>query len=112
MSVSKHTPSGKLHKHLLTLMDPLAKPGLTAIYSCTSCDSPLFEATKKFDAGCGFPSFWMHYGDHVTLNPLNTYGRSRIQLLCTHCGAHLGHLFPNKSTPTQVRYCINEKAIR
>ena len=93
-------------------MNDLAKPGSSVVYSCTNCGSPLFEETKRFNAGCGFPSFWMHYGEHVVLNPLDTYGRSRIQLLCSHCGAHLGHLFPHKGTPTQLRYCINEKAIQ
>jgi peptide-methionine (R)-S-oxide reductase len=80
-------------------------------YHCSQCGAPLFEATKKFDAGCGFPSFWMHLHDQVQLNPLNTYGRHRIQLLCSHCGQHLGHLFQNKHTPTQLRYCINADAI-
>jgi peptide-methionine (R)-S-oxide reductase len=82
------------------------------LYVCTACGQALFDASKKFDAGCGFPSFWMHKEEAVKLNPLHTYGRSRIQLLCNHCGLHLGHLFPNKQTPTGVRYCINKEALR
>jgi peptide-methionine (R)-S-oxide reductase len=81
-------------------------------YVCTVCGTPLFEAAKKFEAGCGFPSFWLHLETGVKLNPLNTYGRKRIQLLCSQCGLHLGHLFPNKYTPTGVRYCISKEAIR
>ncbi|HYH15942.1 MAG TPA: peptide-methionine (R)-S-oxide reductase [Flavisolibacter sp.] len=81
-------------------------------YVCTQCGAPLFEAAKKFDAGCGFPSFWMHVGEQVKLNPLDTYGRKRIQLLCNKCGQHLGHLFEHKQTPTQLRYCINADAIQ
>jgi peptide-methionine (R)-S-oxide reductase len=83
----------------------------TGLYVCSACGHPLFPAAKKFDAGCGFPSFWMHKGDGVKQNPLSTYGRDRIQLLCNSCGQHLGHLFPNKYTPTGVRYCINKEAI-
>jgi len=80
-------------------------------FVCSRCGNTLFEANKKFEAGCDFPSFWLHIADNVTLHPLNTYGRHRIQLLCNHCGQHLGHLFDNKFTPTGVRYCINENTI-
>lgn len=82
------------------------------VYRCARCGGILFAASKEFAAGCGFPSFWTHEGDGVKLNPLDTYGRKRIQLLCSNCGLHLGHLFPNKHTPTQVRYCINGESIR
>ena len=80
-------------------------------YVCSSCNNKLFDAAKKFDAGCGFPSFWQHTNDNVKLNPLHTYNRRRIQLLCAQCGAHLGHLFQHKHAPTGLRYCINERAI-
>lgn len=86
--------------------------GETGTYVCSACGFELFEAAKKFNAGCGFPSFWLHIADHVKLNPLDTYGRHRIQLLCNNCGQHLGHLFDNQYTPKKVRYCINETAIR
>lgn len=81
-------------------------------YVCSSCNDVLFEATKKFDYGCGFPSFWKHAADRVKLHPLHTYNRSRIQLLCAGCGAHLGHLFRHKHTPTGLRYCVNGAAIK
>jgi peptide-methionine (R)-S-oxide reductase len=80
-------------------------------YNCTQCKAPLFDASKKFDAGCGFPSFWLHIDERVTLKPLDTYGRERIQLLCSNCGQHLGHLFNNKHTSTNLRYCINANSI-
>ena len=44
--------------------------------------------------------------------PLDTYGRQRIQLLCSQCGQHLGHLFDDSRTPSRVRYCINAAALR
>ncbi len=82
------------------------------LWVCASCGHPLFEADKKFDSGTGFPSFWLHMSDHVKQQFLNTYGRERTQLLCNQCGQHLGHLFPNKNTPTRLRYCINEASIQ
>lgn len=86
--------------------------GRQGIYECAACKEPLFEASKKFDAGCGFPSFWKHLGNAVHFNFLETYGRNRIQLLCAKCGQHLGHLFSNDVTPTQQRYCINHQSIK
>ncbi len=85
--------------------------GAKGTFVCSACGFELFEADKEFEAGCGFPSFWLHLSDHVKLKPLDTYGRHRIQLLCNNCSQHLGHLFDNKFTPTEVRYCINKNAI-
>lgn len=82
-----------------------------AVYQCSGCGNNLFEAEKKFDAGAGFPSFWQHIGEGVEQKFLDTYGRERIQLLCSACGQHLGHLFENKYTPTRLRYCIKHEAI-
>ena len=82
------------------------------IYACSVCGSTLFVPDKKFDSGCGFPSFWAHIGDNVKQNKLDTYGKSRIQLVCSQCGLHLGHLFEHTLTPTHVRYCINAEAIK
>ena len=81
------------------------------IYNCAACNSSLFSAAEEFDAGCGFPSFWNHIADHVRQQTLSTYGRTREQLVCSRCGAHLGHLFAHPHTPTQVRYCISKEAI-
>lgn len=82
-----------------------------ALYVCTTCGNELFEEDKKFDSKTGFPSFWMHFGGNVEQKFLDTYGRKRIQLLCRQCGQHLGHLFPNKKTPSKLRYCINAASI-
>lgn len=93
-------------------IDGTGNAELPGVYVCSSCSNVLFEAAKKFDSGCGFPSFWQQAGDRVKLTPLHTYNRSRIQLLCAGCGTHLGHLFRHKHTPTGLRYCINGAAIR
>lgn len=81
------------------------------IYVCSRCGHALFEAAKMFDSRTGFPSFWLHIGENVRENFLDTYGRERVQLLCSNCGQHLGHLFDNKVTPSRLRYCINNSAI-
>lgn len=115
----KRLLSGKKHKaspannHLLieSEVDLTVNKDTAGLYVCAACGTALFEAAQKFEAHCGFPSFWLHIGDNVKFNQLNTYGRERIQLLCNHCGHHLGHLFPNKQTPTGVRYCINKDSI-
>ncbi|NEM96387.1 peptide-methionine (R)-S-oxide reductase [Pontibacter burrus] len=80
-------------------------------YTCSNCGLVLFSANYKFDVGSGFPSFWAQVGENVQHNPLNTYGRERIQLLCSQCRQHLGHLFDDARTPTNVRYCINAGAL-
>jgi peptide-methionine (R)-S-oxide reductase len=95
-----------------TLPDFTRNAEATGTYVCARCGNALFAANKKFEAGCGFPSFWMHLNAGVELKPLDTYGRYRVQLLCKHCRLHLGHLFSNKHTPTGLRYCINSAAIR
>ncbi|RYZ27575.1 MAG: peptide-methionine (R)-S-oxide reductase, partial [Chitinophagaceae bacterium] len=84
----------------------------TGRFVCAACGTPLFSEASRFDAGCGFPSFWTHLESSVQVVKLTTYGRERLQLLCRQCGLHLGHLFPNSFTPTGVRYCINGTSIR
>lgn len=82
------------------------------VYVCSNCGLILFEAKYKFEVGSGFPSFWAQAGENVQQNQLNTYGRERIQLLCSQCKQHLGHLFDDARTPTNLRYCINADALK
>ncbi|WP_299989974.1 peptide-methionine (R)-S-oxide reductase [uncultured Pontibacter sp.] len=84
----------------------------TSSYVCACCGLALFDASKKFEVGSGFPSFWAQIDDHIIHKELRTYDRERTQLLCSKCGQHLGHLFEDSRTPTQLRYCINQAAIR
>ncbi|HEU5147483.1 MAG TPA: peptide-methionine (R)-S-oxide reductase [Chryseosolibacter sp.] len=85
---------------------------MTAVYVCAQCRTELFDIDTKFDARCGFPSFWDSIGNAVKETVLTTYGRTRIQLLCSKCGQHLGHLFDHKTTPTGKRYCVIAEAIK
>ncbi|WP_205504602.1 peptide-methionine (R)-S-oxide reductase [Rufibacter psychrotolerans] len=83
----------------------------TGVYVCRRCGAALFSPAQKFDSRTGFPSFWGHLGQNVRFHLLDTYGRERTQLLCHHCGGHLGHLFQDARTPSKVRYCINADSI-
>jgi peptide-methionine (R)-S-oxide reductase len=92
-------------------IDSYYSEDIKGIYSCINCGNALFDAQTKFSVGSGFPSFWAQIGQNVKHKLLTTYGRNRIQLLCSQCGQHLGHLFNDARTPTNVRYCINAAAL-
>ena len=81
-------------------------------YSCVVCGEPLFESSTKFDAGCGWPSFWGPISDdRIDERPDRSPGRVRTETTCGSCGANLGHVFPDGPQPTGDRYCINSAGI-
>lgn len=79
------------------------------IYSCKACGHDLFQSTHKFHSGCGWPSFWGELESaEITQKVDYTHGMNRIELLCSNCNSHLGHIFndgPKKLGG--MRYCIN-----
>ena len=81
-------------------------------YLCKCCDSPLFDAGTKFDAGCGWPSFYAPLESEAVINREdNSLGMRRIEVLCARCDAHLGHVFPDGPAPTGLRYCMNSVSL-
>lgn len=84
----------------------------TGVYKCGACGTELFSSKTKYDAGCGWPSFYDAIDEgKIELMEDESGGMVRTEVKCVKCGGHLGHLFEDGPMPTGKRYCINSVAL-
>jgi len=91
---------------------PLNLEKRTGIFHCAACEQPLFESSTKYESGSGWPSFFKPLPHAVTTITDSSHGMRRVEVLCSNCGGHLGHVFDDGPQPTGQRYCMNGVSLK
>jgi peptide-methionine (R)-S-oxide reductase len=84
------------------------------VYTCAGCNVPLYKSSTKFDSGCGWPAFFEGLPGAITTHEDISHGMKRIEIVCTNCKGHLGHVFKGEGfkTPTNERHCVNSISLK
>jgi peptide-methionine (R)-S-oxide reductase len=91
---------------------PLLDEYRKGVFVCAGCALPLFSSATKFDSRTGWPSFWKPLPHAVVTRTDHSLLMERTEVLCAHCGGHLGHVFDDGPRPTGLRYCMNGLALK
>ncbi len=81
-------------------------------YHCACCEQALFSSDSKFNAGCGWPSFFASIETKVAYKPDNSLLMQRVEIQCAACQSHLGHVFDDGPQPSGKRYCVNSLSLK
>ena len=90
---------------------PLLREKREGVFHCAGCGQHLYSSKSKYDSGSGWPSFTQSFEGAIKRVPDHSHGMVRVELVCSHCGGHLGHVFEDGPPPTYQRHCINSAAL-